>query len=281
MLAPDEHHHQQQQQPPEQPHHTPPLPLVISVPDESQPGFINESTLDHEIPLTPPPFHKNDSNKQSFMSTMTDRLHKMPRWKYRLLCGSLAGTLLLLVLLIVVSIVYGFNLKYVHISVTSTEPLLPATLVDPQGNVPLRAMLSLDNPNRFPIAAGRSQVALSFLHKANGTREVFPLTTAPIAPVFLHAREREHALASEFVLQNIAHMPGGPALMGAVLKGRATYFLADLTLPLRVQALGFVPVVRQFKVACTIATLWGEPLASGANGTAAKESISDCFGRFV
>jgi len=214
------------------------------------------------------------SSAHSVLDDITERLHHLPKWQYRLLCGSLWFTLLLLGILLSVSIVYGFGLKYVHFSVPGTTPLVPA-LVDTHGNIPLRATLRLDNPNIFPIAAAPTTTTLSSVDRTNG--KLYPLVTAPVPRIYLHSREKGHIIHSDFVLKDLGKLPGGAELTTAALKGKATFLHSTTTLRLHVKALGFVPIVRVFQVKCYIATLWGEPTRPDGS----KETVSDCMGTFL
>lgn len=223
------------------------------------------------VPLRAPSFSTIPS-VHSVMSDIQSRLHHLPRWKYRFLCASLLLAVILLGLLLCVSIVYGFGLKYVHLSVTGTTPLAP-NLVDAEGNAPIRATISLDNPNSFPITASASEVVLSYM---NG-QQYTPLASAPLPRIQLHARHKDCMLTIDFVLAHLPTKPEGKAIMGAVLQGRATFLHAAATLRLHVRAFGFIRIVRRFEIDCSVATLWGEP--TKADGS--KDTVSDCFGAFV
>jgi len=213
------------------------------------------------------------SSIHSAIENMNERLNDLTKWQYRLLCGGLWFTLLL-ALLLGVSIVYGFGLKYVHFSVTGTTPLVP-TLADTQGNVRLRATLSLDNPNIFPIAAAPTTTTVSCVDRTNGT--LYPLVTAPVPRIYLHAREEGHVIHSDLILKDLGKLTGGPELMTAALKGKVAFLHSTTTLRLHVKALGFVPIVRVFQVDCYIATLCGEPTRPDGS----KETVSDCMGTFL
>ena len=216
------------------------------------------------------------SSVHSVVDGINERLHHLPKWQYRLLCGSLWLIFLLFIILLTVSIIYGFGLKNVHFSVTGVTPLVP-TLADKQGNVPLRATLSLDNPNIFPIAAAPTTTTISYIDRTNGTQTLYPLVTAPVPRIYLHSHEEGHFIYSDLVFENLGKLPGGPELMTAVLKGNATFLDSTTTLRLRVKALGFVPIVRVFQVDCYISILWGEPTRPDGS----KETISDCMGTFL
>lgn len=239
--------------------------------------WVDESDDIYEEENFPPPASFSvASSIHSVFDDINERLHHLPKWQYRLLCGSLWFTLLLLAILLSVSIVYGFGLKYVHFSVTGTTPLVP-TLANTQGNVPLRATLSLDNPNIFPIAAAPTTTTLSYVDRTNGTWTLYPLVTAPVPSIYLHSREENHVIYSDLVLKDLGKLRGGPELMTAALKGKAVFLHSTTTLRLHVKALGFVPIVRVFQVECFIAILWGEPTRPDGS----KETVSDCMGTFL
>ncbi|KAM3570783.1 hypothetical protein VYU27_007151 [Nannochloropsis oceanica] len=216
------------------------------------------------------------SSVHSVVDGINERLHHLPKWQYRLLCGSLWLILFLFVILLTVSIIYGFGLKNVHFSVTGVTPLV-STLADTQGNVPLRTTLSLDNPNIFPITASPTTTTISYIDRTNETRTLYPLVRAPVPRIYLHSHEEGHIIYSDLIFKNLGKLPGGPELMTAVLKGNATFLDFTTTLRLRVKALGFVPIVRVFQVDCYISILWGEPTRRDGS----KETISDCMGTFL
>lgn len=168
----------------------------------------------------------------------------------------------------------------------STDPIAPG-LMDSKGDVPLRSLLSFSNPNVFRIYCNPSTVRIF-----TDPQRTHELAQAPVPALALHARERSRTLVSEYAIEGIMHVPGGPALVKQVLHGRHSLFYTTSKIGLRVKGLGFVPVTRHYEVRCKVLKLWPKP-ASG-NGTAAEEekveeaekqdeslSVADCYGKFV
>lgn len=165
-----------------------------------------------------------------------------------------------------------------QITVLSTEPLLPG-LMDANGSVPLRSLLSFSNPNIFRIYCSPSGVTIytdpEYTHE---------LAQASVPALALHAHERERTVATDYAIEDIMHVQGGPVLIKRVLQGRHTFFYATSRIGLRVKGLGFVPVTRHYELRCKVIKLWPKP---GGNSTSGGElndespSVADCHGRFV
>jgi hypothetical protein len=171
--------------------------------------------------------------------------------------------------------------------VLATEPLAPG-LLDAQGNVPLRSELGFENPNVFRIYCNPSIVTIY-----TDAERLHVLGQAPVPALALHAHERNRIVATEYAIEGIMNVPGGPALVKRVLQGKHTIFYTTSVIGLRVRGLGFVPVTRHYEVRCRVLKLWpriGANGGDGGNGTAAEQaeqaeddavSVADCAGRFV
>jgi len=232
------------------------------------------------------------SDRHSFAESVHSVLtsmhhHKLPRWQYRLLVSSVVVLLLVLALLLVVSLLYGFGLQFPQVSVLTTESLAPG-LMDAKGAIPLRSLLAFSNPNVFPIYCKPSAVTIY-----TDPEHAHVLGVAHVPALTLHAHERNHTAVSEYAIEGIMQVPGGPELVKRVLQGKPTLFHTHTVIPLRVKGLGFVPVTRHYEVACRVLKLWPRPAANGtstATATPAEQgdgdgdeqiSVADCHGRFV
>lgn len=164
-----------------------------------------------------------------------------------------------------------------------TDPLEPK-LVDAHGNIPLRSYLQFRNPNIFRIYAQPSEV--SIYTDRERTRL---LGKAQVPAVDLHARERNRTVVSDYVIEGIGQVVGGPELVTKVAQGKPTLFYTTSVIGLRVKGLGFVPVQRHYEVRCRVLKLWPKPMGNATAGQAEEEeegrdadmSAADCHGRFV
>lgn len=226
---------------------------------------------------------RSHSLGESVHSVLTSLHHvKLHKTTYRLLVAAVVLLAAFLALLLIVSLIYGFGLQFPQISVVDTEPLAPS-LVDAHGNIPLRSYLEFQNPNIFRIYAKPSEVAIY-----TDPERTHLLGRAQVPAVALHAHERHRRVETEYAIEGIMQVQGGPALVTKVAQGKPTLFYTTSVIGLRVKGLGFVPVLRHYEVKCRVLKLWGKPkgnaTAAGQPGEEdenADVSVADCHGRFV
>ena len=162
-----------------------------------------------------------------------------------------------------------------------TGPLSP-NLVDAHGNIPLRSSLQFQNPNIFRIYAQPSEVSIY-----TDSERTHLLGKAQVPAVDLHARERNRTVLSEYAIENIGKVLGGPEIVKKVGQGKPTLFYTTSVIGLRVKGLGFVPVLRHYEVSCRVLKLWPKPKGNATAGQAEEEEadadicVADCHGRFV
>lgn len=225
---------------------------------------------------------RSHSLGESVHSVLTSLHHvKLHKTTYRLLVAAIILLAAFLALLLIVSLIYGFGLQFPQISVVDTEPLA-ASLVDAHGNIPLRSYLEFQNPNIFRIYAQPSEVAIY-----TDAECTHLLGRARVPALDLHAHERNRTVVTEYAIEGIMQVPGGPALVTKVAQGKPTMFYTTSVIGLRVKGLGFVPVLRHYEVKCKVLKLWGKPTGNATTGGQpgvdedADVSVADCHGRFV
>lgn len=224
-----------------------------------------------EEPPAPPVLSLMDSI-QTAITTLDEVIHhRLPLWQYRLLIASLITAVTFLALLLIISCLYGFGLRYPHITVVGSKLVLPDKLVDSQGDVPLQSHVRFDNENIFPVRACRSTVSI---YTDAGYRHL--LGEAQLPALYLHARERNRTVISDYKIADINNVDGGKEILQSVLKAKPTIFYTRSIIPLQVKGLGFVPITRKYKVECKVLKLWGKKDQGEMDDT-----VSDCFGRFV
>ncbi|TFJ83274.1 hypothetical protein NSK_005436 [Nannochloropsis salina CCMP1776] len=188
----------------------------------------------------------------------------MPKWKYRLMVSSIVVLLISFLLLLFVSVVYGFGMSLPHIEVVAVDVVLP---LPPEGSLPVRSLMRVNNPNRFSILVHPTDISI-YSHPTRSPGSLLGVSTIP--EHLLHAREGAHTTESVFVVRDLGSIEGGPLLAEAVLTGGPTFFYTRAKAELTVMSLGFMSIGRAYILECTVLKYWGKDIL-----------LSDCYGRFT
>lgn len=214
--------------------------------------------------------HGSISAVRHIMDVVEEMFHTMPRWQYRLLVGALICTTTSLILLALIAALYGFSLTYPRVQVTRVALKYPQTYFDPDGSggIPVVTTISFSNPNAFPVRIKRSKL---LLYTDEMRKHV--LSTSTIPDRYLHEHSDGNTASFEFVVRDLNKIEGGNELLKQVLSNEFSFIYTQCVIPLKVMGLGFLPVIRRYKMTCKVMQKWGPPESSFA--------MSDCYGRFV
>ncbi|EWM26904.1 hypothetical protein Naga_100103g11 [Nannochloropsis gaditana] len=137
------------------------------------------------------------SSVRSIVGQIGNHLYQMPKWKYRLMVSSIVVLLISFLLLLFVSVVYGFGMSLPHIEVVAVDVVLP---LPPDGSLPVRSLMRVNNPNRFSILVHPTDISV-YSHPTRSPGSLLGVSTIP--EHLLHAREGAHTTESVFVVRDL------------------------------------------------------------------------------
>ena len=209
-------------------------------------------------------------NSISILEGLKLRIIHVPKWKYRIMVGTILFLLFLLIFSSICSVIYGYGLKMPFFEMKNQRITSYSIDEETKGvSIAFSIDIKISNYNPFPIYLYNLRSNTFF----NEEKE-YLLATGSLDKLNVHSdASAKGVLVLDF--ENLNLRSDGQVLLKERREKRYSMIYSSTVIPFTVNVLGFIPCRRTYYIMCTTILIWDD------TGNAASECQTEIGKGFI